>query len=380
MDPLRRSRTVRHMKKILLLACALGVLAVPASAGRLPVLASHDWWPVFSPNGKVVAFTNVNGQGRVFTLEVVDTATHRVTRLAQARFQLLPSWSPGSTKIAYQSGGRVWTVGVDGAGRREVHAGGAPAWSSGGTLAYVLGGTLRAGTEALATQVIGQPAWSPDGRTLAFARSDGVHVVTLDGVERKIASSVREPRSLAWSSDGARIAFADNSSVFVAGADGSSPPQRVAGPFPGLGPLSWSPAGDAVAYTVRGGVELTTLDGAPHSSRLVVGAAVGTSFAPTDPHGDVLAYSGPNPRCAGHDAIRLFDDSVLAGSCEIDGTSAADVIEGTPREGDIVLAGTGNDFIRANDGHADRIDCGPGRDVVWADRSDRLAHCELIHR
>jgi hypothetical protein len=321
MDPLRRSRTVRHMKKVLLLVCALGVLAVPASAGRLPVLASHDWWPVFSPNGKLVAFTNVNGQGRVFTLEVADAGTHRVTRLAEARFQLLPSWSPDSTKIAYQSGGRVWTVGVDGAGRREVHAGGAPTWSSGGTLAYVLDGALRVGTEALATQVIGQPAWSPDGRALAFARSDGVHVVRLDSAERKVA-----------------------------------------------------------AYTVRGGVELTTFDGAPHSSRLVAGAAVGTSFAPTDPHGDVLAYSGPNPPCAGHDAIRLFDDSVLAGSCEIDGTSAADVIEGTPRAADIIVAGAGNDVIHANDGHSDRIDCGVGRDVVWADRSDRLTHCELVRR
>ncbi|HMF04528.1 MAG TPA: hypothetical protein VKH17_06920 [Acidimicrobiia bacterium] len=368
------------MKKILLLVCALGVLAVPATAGRLPVLASHDWWPVFSPNGKLVAFTNVNGQGRVFTLEVADAATHRVTRLAQAPFQLLPSWSPDSTKIAYQAHGRVWTVGVDGAGRREVHAGGAPAWSSSGMLAYVLDGTLRAGSEALATQVIGQPVWSPDGRALAFARSDGVHVVTLDGAARKIATSVREPRSLAWSPDGARIAFADTSSVFVAAADGSGRPQLVAGPFADLGPLSWSPAGDALAYTIRGGVELTTFDGAPHSSRLVAGAAVGASFAPTDPHGDVLAYSGPNPRCAGHDAIRIFDDSVLAGTCEIDGTPAADVIEGTPREGDVIVAGAGNDFIHANDGHSDRIDCGPGRDVVWADRGDRLTHCELVHR
>jgi WD40 repeat protein len=378
-DPLLRSRTVRRMR-ILLLVCVLGVLAVPASAGRLPVLASHDWWPVFSPNGKLVAFTNVNGQGRVFTLEVADAATHSVTRLAQASFQLLPCWSPDSAKIAYQSGGRVWTVGVDGAGRREVHAGGAPAWSPRGTLAYVLGGTLRAGTEALATHVIGQPAWSPDGRALAFARTDGVHVVNLGGAEHKIAASAQEPRSLAWSPDGAHIAFADGSSVFVAFADGSSQVQRVAGPFADLGPLSWAPAGDALAYTVRGGVELTTFDGAPHSSRLVAGAAVGTSFAPTDPHGDVLAYSGPNPRCVGHDAIRLFDDSVLAGSCEIDGTPAADVIEGTPREGDIIVAGAGNDLIHANDGHSDRIDCGPGRDVVWADRIDRLAHCELVHR
>jgi hypothetical protein len=56
------------------------------------------------------------------------------------------------------------------------------------------------------------------------------------------------------------------------------------------------------------------------------------------------------------------------------------VIEGTPRAADIIVAGAGNDVIHANDGHSDRIDCGVGRDVVWADRSDRLTHCELVRR
>jgi Tol biopolymer transport system component len=368
------------MKAILLLVSALIVFAVPASAARLPVLASHDWWPAFSPNGKWVAFTTVNGQGRVFTLQVANASTHRVTKLAQAGWQLLPSWSPDSTKLAYQSGGRVWTVGVDGSGRREIHAGAAPAWSSSGAIAYLLDGALHAGAQTLATQVVGQPAWSPDGRWLAFQRADGIHVVARDGAEHAVAVSVREPRGLAWSPDGSRIAFGDGASVFVARADGSTGARRVAGPFADLGPLSWSPAGDALAYTVRGGVELTTLDGVPHSSRLVAGAAVGTSYAPADPHGTVLAYSGPNPRCGGHDAIRLVDDAVVAGSCEITGTPGADAIEGTAGAGDIIVAGAGNDTIHANDGRADRVDCGPGRDVVWADRSDRLTRCELVHR
>ena len=51
---------------LVLLVCAL-----PASAATLPILAWHDWWPVYSPDAQSIAFTRVNGQGRVFTLEVV---------------------------------------------------------------------------------------------------------------------------------------------------------------------------------------------------------------------------------------------------------------------------------------------------------------------
>ena len=107
---------------------------------------------------------------------------------------------------------------------------------------------------------------------------------------------------------------------------------------------------------------------------------MGTSFAPGDPHGDVLAYSGPDPHCAGHDAIRLFDEGIVAGSCAITGTAAADTIEGTAEGGDAISAGAGNDTIRARNGHGDVVDCGPGRDVVTADRVDRLSRCEIVHR
>ena len=62
------------------------------------------------------------------------------------------------------------------------------------------------------------------------------------------------------------------------------------------------------------------------------------------------------------------------------GTPRADVIEGTPLWGDVILAGAGSDQVHANDGHTDRVECGPGRDVVWADRTDRLRGCELVHR
>ena len=89
------------MKKLLLLG-ALLLVAVPASAARLPILASHDWWPVYSPDDQWVAFTRVNGQGRVMALEVVSARGNgRVVQLAQSSSQLLPSWSPDSSHLAY---------------------------------------------------------------------------------------------------------------------------------------------------------------------------------------------------------------------------------------------------------------------------------------
>jgi hemolysin type calcium-binding protein len=56
------------------------------------------------------------------------------------------------------------------------------------------------------------------------------------------------------------------------------------------------------------------------------------------------------------------------------------VIEGTRQGGDVIVAGAGNDTIRARNGHRDLISCGPGRDVVRADRADRLNGCENVVR
>ncbi len=360
------------MKRLLLVGLLL-IFAVPASAARLPILASQDWWPVFSPDSKQVAYTTVNGQGRVFTLKVVDAATRRVTQLAQAGSQLQPSWSPDSKSLAYQSGGRIWTIGIDGKNRRAVAPGLYPAWSPGGTLAYVVNGVVHAGTATFGTNVIGPPAWSPDGSQIAYAQSNGIYV----GANR-IATPVGEARTVAWSPDGKSLAYVSGGNVYVVGADGTKP-VKVAGPFRNVSPLDWSNTSDELAYTADGELVLTNGDGGWHTQRVAV-AAQGASYAPAAPHSDVLAYSGPVPQCPGHFGIRVYGDRLLAGSCTIAGTPLADTIQGTSGAGDVVAAGAGNDTIRVQDRHTDRVDCGPGRDTVWADRTDRLSRCEIIHR
>jgi PKD repeat protein len=69
-----------------------------------------------------------------------------------------------------------------------------------------------------------------------------------------------------------------------------------------------------------------------------------------------------------------------AGSDVIRGGAGNDVIVGGAGR-DTLSGGAGNDRIYAVDGAVDTISCGPGRDVVFADRIDRVARdCEVVHR
>jgi len=47
---------------------------------------------------------------------------------------------------------------------------------------------------------------------------------------------------------------------------------------------------------------------------------------------------------------------------------------------DLVFGGQGNDTIYARDGQRDTINCGPGHDVVYADKFDVAKECERILR
>ena len=63
----------------------------------------------------------------------------------------------------------------------------------------------------------------------------------------------------------------------------------------------------------------------------------------------------------------------------IDGKGGNDRIDGKGGK-DVLIGGTGNDTILAADGIAETISCGPGRDRVTADRTDKLSGCERVTR
>jgi dipeptidyl aminopeptidase/acylaminoacyl peptidase len=359
--------------------------AVPASAARLPIVASQDWWPVWSPNGEDVAFTRVSG--RTMTLEVVDLAAHHTVRIAANQGQLSPSWSSDG-RLAFSLGGQIYSSDADGTNRLRISGPGhsyAPAWRpSSADIAYLTSAGARntdlwVSGALWARDAIGKPAWSPDGSRLAFQREDGIYITTGPAAERKVAATVTSPGAPAWSPDGATIAYRAASRVWLVAADGTSSPRALTAPLGVVGDPSWSREGDAVTFTAQDATWIAYLD-TGRTALLLRGGGVGAAFSPT---GDLVAFSGARPACPSHAAIRVYYDNQfngpVTGTCEIRGTAGDDAIYGTEAGGDVILAGKGNDRVHARNGHHDTVDCGPGRDTVWADRSDTLRGCEIVH-
>jgi Tol biopolymer transport system component len=146
--------------------------------------------------------------------------------------RVAPREARTAAQIAFGSGGSLYVMRPDGSGRRRLTDGGAPAWSADGrrlafervpenslSRLHVLG--RRAPLTAPGVEEH-SPAWSPDGRRLAFVRRidrDGgeeydIVVADVDGGgERVLRREVATGQArlgvwdLAWSPGGAHIVF-----------------------------------------------------------------------------------------------------------------------------------------------------------------------------
>jgi TolB protein len=97
------------------------------------------------------------------------------------------------------------------------------------------------------------PAWSPDGRRIAFQRENEIRVINADGSgERRIALGT-DP---AWSPDGTRIVFDSEGGIFVMNDDGSNAIRVLSDDFlgepGGLGYPTWLPDGQRISFVVFG--------------------------------------------------------------------------------------------------------------------------------
>lgn len=259
---------------------------------RLTQEGKQNFFPVWSPDGKGIAFTSDrSGSPQVWVMEADGSNPKQLTTEG---VNMLPTWSPDGRRLAFgsnrsapsglrdpalQPNGEVWVMESDGTHQKQLTktgagvANGAAAWSPDGR--RIAFSSTRSGHYAIwvmdsdgghLTQLTtpygdrypdsNVPAWSPDGAKIAFwsgleHQYGNVWVMDADGRNRKQLTdqppgiNCDEPE---WSADGTKIMFASNRpgsegiGNWIMGADGSN--QRVLTTNTSeRGRPSWQPAG-----------------------------------------------------------------------------------------------------------------------------------------
>ena len=221
---------------------------------------SDDLDPAWSPDGRAIAFVQKKCTGGrrdppcatayETSLYVVNADGSGLRRLTTRRARLFnPSWSADGKTIRY---GRS-LVNADGSGHSELPRSVplAGVWSPDGQRIAVvqvahsfadarnptkLGLFVMNADGSNARRVAGKatsgdPAWSPNGRRIAFRRFNGklgsignsdLFVVNADASGlRRLTRQAENMRWFAWSPDGRTIAYLRNSEVYIVNADGS---------------------------------------------------------------------------------------------------------------------------------------------------------------
>lgn len=169
------------------------VIAALLQSGCSAVLVQ----PAASCRGRIVFDSDRTGEGDgyvkpdVYVVNSDGSAERQLTFAARpGEFSRVPDLAPDGTRLVFQ-------------GNREAEGRGLYVMScSGGDVARVVEGEA------------GAPAWSPDGRHIAFTQSGSIFIVAADGSNaRKIEGPPDSSFYPAWSPDGSQIAFVARGAV-----------------------------------------------------------------------------------------------------------------------------------------------------------------------
>ena len=290
------------------------IYAVASDGSKVKLIFEDGYEPNISPDGERVVYTATEVHRKlpflIETRKIDGSDRQRITEGGGEPNYLYPAWSPDGTRIAFARDSEsgefedtgIYTMAADGSDLRWLlrsrfwHEAG-PVWSPDGKRLAFTGyrndaGRLRPipklrhvlyAIEADASgltrvyespisekyefvnEIVGHPAWSPDGQKLAFILNappeddtdepPKVSVITIntDGSgQRTVAEysgSIEQGVGLLWSPDGTELLFTLLPSgprrignVFVANADGSG--QREVGTG---NDAAWSPDGAKIA-------------------------------------------------------------------------------------------------------------------------------------
>jgi hypothetical protein len=235
-----------------------GGLFVVHRSGRVRLLSARGISPSWSPDGRRLAYVAPAAGGLDVYVADAD-GKHRtpLTRTSSVS-ESGPKWSPDGRRLVVERNGQLWIIRADRRGDRFLANGREPSWSQERSRIAFVGagddlylvqpsghGQRRLTTTP--TAIESQPAWSPDGRRLAYVALEGesADLYVLDvarGTVVRLTQNLNLEAAPTWGLGGRTITFVSDlpgGPVWSIRAWGGTP-VPLGGP-PGVDQPVWRP-------------------------------------------------------------------------------------------------------------------------------------------
>jgi eukaryotic-like serine/threonine-protein kinase len=268
------------------------------SIGRSHFLAltngtDPEWHPVFSPNGKSIAFSRlVRGTYQVFVTALDGAEPVQIGECAQNCFPI--GWSADSARVYYVDND-LWVAGA-----------------SGGSARLLMQSVTKDISNTKPVTI------SPDGNAVVFARErpDGKYELAVSSPPGAPARPMEDfpPASkllymVRFSPDGRRLVVSVNTEIAVVPFP-SGRPHTVRGLARGFNLLvDWLPDSRHIVYTRPGSGEIVVQDTETEAARLLLRGANSGNWLSVSPDGTRMAYQVADRR-AGLDELAIDSGSV----------------------------------------------------------------------